>query len=94
MNIKKELLKRERKEKTRSIIKKAFLVIRNLLCQHKDCYEEVIKVELGNCESSILEELLGEEAKNSHQMKMRITRCASCGRELYRTYFDIEQDKS
>lgn len=90
MNIKKELQKLERKKQTENTIKKAFSIIKNLLCQHKECVVEVIDVQLGNCTNSLLEELIGEESQKLQQMKMRITRCANCGRELYRDYIDVE----
>lgn len=90
MNIKQELKKLERKKQTEITIKKAFNIIKSLLCQHKECITEVVDVRLGNCTTSLLEEILGEESLKPQQMKMRIIRCANCGRELYREYFDVE----
>ena len=90
MNIKKEIQKLERKKQTENTIRKAFSIIKNLLCQHKECITEVIDVQLGNCTTSLLEEVLGEESQKLQQMKMRIIRCANCGRELYREYFDVD----
>ena len=87
MNIAKEIARLERKQQLHNTVKKAFNIVRNLLCQHKDCYSEVINVELGNCTSSLLEELLGkEEAIKKHCLKIRIVRCANCHREIYREY--------
>lgn len=94
MNIKKELQRLERKKQTETTIKKAFSIIKNLLCQHKECYTEVVEVQLGDCTNSLLEELIGEESKKPQQMKMRIVRCANCNRELYREYFDVESKES
>jgi len=91
MNIAKEIAKLERKQQLQNTIKKAYNIIKSLLCQHKECYSEIVNVELGNCSSSILEEILGkEESIKKHKMKIRIIRCANCGREIERTY--IEDD--
>ena len=92
MNIKRELNRLERKEQFKASIGRAFNLIKNLLCQHKECYSEIISVELGNCSSSILEELIGKESSlDSHKMKIKIIRCANCGRELYRSYLDDKE---
>ena len=87
MNIAKEISRLERKQQLQNTIKKAYSIIKNLLCQHKECYSEIINVELGNCTSSLLEEILGkEEAIKKHCLKVRIVRCTNCGREIYREY--------
>ena len=92
MNIAKEISRLERKQQLQNTIKKAYNIIRSLLCQHKECYSETINVELGNCTSSLLEEILGKEESNkSHKMKLRIVRCANCNRELYREYMEDEE---
>ena len=91
MNIAKEISRLERKQQLQNTVKKAFSIIKSLLCQHKECYSEVINVELGNCTSSLLEEILGtEESLKTHRMKLRIVRCANCGREIFREYLDEE----
>ena len=93
MNIAKEISKLERKQQVQNTVKKAFNIIKSLLCQHKECSSEVIHVELGNCTSSLLEEIVGEEeAQKSHKLKMRIVRCINCGRELYREYLEDSTD--
>lgn len=87
MNIAKEISRLERKQQLQNTVKKAFSIIKSLLCQHKECSSEIINVELGNCTSSLLEEILGkEEAQKSHKLRMRIVRCINCGREIYREY--------
>ena len=91
MNIAKEISRLERKQQLQNTVKKAYSIIKNLLCQHKECYTEIVNVELGNCTSSLLEEIFGkEEAKKSHRLKLRIIRCSNCNREIYREY--IEED--
>ena len=93
MNIAKEISRLERKQQVQNTIKKAFNIIKSLLCQHKECYSEIINVELGNCTNSLLEEILGkEESRKTHKMKLRIVRCVNCGREIYREYFDEETE--
>ena len=87
MNIAKEISRLERKQQVKNTVKKAYHIIKSLLCQHKVCNSEMINVELGNCTSSLLEEIFGdEEAKKTHKLKMRIVRCVNCGREIYRAY--------
>lgn len=91
MNIAKEISRLERKQQLQITVKKAYNIIKSLLCQHKECYTEIVNVELGNCTSSLLEEILGkEEAKKPHRLKLRIIRCSNCNREIYREY--IEED--
>lgn len=87
MNIAKEISRLERKRDFQNTIKKAYNIIKSLLCQHKECYSEIINIELGNCSSSLLEEIVGkEEASKLHKMKLRVTRCSNCNRELFREY--------
>lgn len=91
MNIAKEIARLERKQQLQNTVKKAYNIIKSLLCQHKECYSEIVNVELGNCTSSLLEEILGkEEALRSHKLKIRIVRCVNCNREIYREYIDEE----
>ena len=79
------------KQQLQNTIKKAYNIIKSLLCQHRECYSEIINVELGNCPSSILEEILGkEEAIKKHKMRIKIVRCINCGREIERTYIEDE----
>ena len=92
MNIKREINKLERKKQLETTVKKAFQIIKNLLCQHKECVSEIVDIQLGNCTNSLLEEIIGEDSKKLQQMRMRVIRCANCGRELYRTYFDVDND--
>ena len=91
MNIAKEISKLEKKQQIQNTIRKVYNIVKSLLCQHKECFSEIINVELGNCTSSLLEEILGkEESQKVHKMKLRIIRCANCNREIYREYFDEE----
>lgn len=92
MNIKKELAKAQNRKDLQNRFKRAFSVLRSFMCQHKNLASEVIRCSLGNCDNSIIEELLGEkESKKLHQVFIRRTYCVDCGREIYREFIDEQE---
>ena len=84
MNFAKEIAKIEKKNSIKNAIRRFVFLIKTYLCTHKEVCEETLLLDLGNSESSLLEEIYGkEEATKSHQMAVRRVRCLSCGRVIY-----------
>lgn len=84
MNIAKEIAKLERKQSFKNTVHKIIGVLKTYLCTHSELAEEILLMDLGNSEDSILSEIFGkEEAAKSHQMKVRRVYCVNCGRIMY-----------
>ena len=92
MNIRRELKRAEFKKNLEAKFKRAIQIIRNYVCQHKNCASEIVSVSLGNTSDSVIAELLGEEqAKHIHTMRFRRVYCLNCGREIYRTVISYDE---
>lgn len=91
MNVITEINNVKRKKAVIDAIKRAISILKMYFCTHKESVEEKLLLNLGNSNTSILEELLGEdEATKSHRMYIKRVRCLSCGRELYREIIKTE----
>lgn len=92
MNIKRELAKAVFRKDVQDRLRRAFTIVKNLICTHNDLGSEIVTVELGNSEDSIIAELFGvEAAKQSNKMYMKRIYCLNCGREISRYILDPEE---